>query len=156
MVRVVAHQRWEIESRRKPGLAVRKQITKALVGVFGGAEPRELAHGPQASTMHGGVNAAGVGRLTGLRKLCCGIPALEIGCCVKSANRMPGNGGEFSLPLGILGWSGRECRGVRFFGDGHSGGSGPAFCNGRKHSITISYASRKNWDEQPALSSDVR
>ena len=66
MIGVVAHQRGEIEGGGESGLALREKIAEAGVGVFGGAETGELTHGPQAAAVHGGVNAAGVGRLAGL------------------------------------------------------------------------------------------
>ena len=65
VVGVVAHQRRQIERGGEAGLALCEQIAKALVGVFGGAEAGELAHGPEAAAIHRGVNAAGVGRLAG-------------------------------------------------------------------------------------------
>ena len=65
MVGVVAHQRGQIEGDGKAGLALREQIAEALVGVFGGAEAGELAHGPEASAIHRGMNAARVRRLAG-------------------------------------------------------------------------------------------
>src|SRR5208283_3642761 len=58
---IVAHERGEIESGGEDGLAVGEEIAEALVGVLGGAETGELAHGPKAGAVHGGVNAAGVG-----------------------------------------------------------------------------------------------
>ena len=65
VVGVVAHERGQIEGGGEAGLALREEIAETRVGVFGGAEAGELAHGPQAAAMHGGVNAAGVGRLAG-------------------------------------------------------------------------------------------
>ena len=66
VVGVVAHQRGQIERDGEAGLALREQISKARVGVFGGAEAGKLAHGPEPAAIHRGVNAAGVRRLTGL------------------------------------------------------------------------------------------
>ena len=79
MVGVVAHQRRQIERDRKPGLALRKQIAEALVGIFGGAETGELPHRPEPAAMHGGMNAAGVGRFARKPKLLRCIPARQIG-----------------------------------------------------------------------------
>src|ERR1700693_4145290 len=63
VVGVVTHECGEIEGGGEAGLALREKITETRVGVFGGAEAWSLAHGPQAAAVHGGVNAAGVGRL---------------------------------------------------------------------------------------------
>ena len=65
VVRVVTHQRGKIERGGESGLALRQEVAEALIGVFGRAEAGKLAHRPQAAAMHGGLNAAGVGRLTG-------------------------------------------------------------------------------------------
>ena len=78
VVGVIAHQRRQIERDRKPGLALREQIAEALVGVLGGAKAGELAHGPQAAAIHGGMNAARVGRLAGIAEVALRVPAGEI------------------------------------------------------------------------------
>ena len=59
MVGVVAHQRGKVEGHREPGLTPLQQELVALVGVFGGAEPGELAHGPEPAAVHRRVDAAG-------------------------------------------------------------------------------------------------
>ena len=59
MVGVVAHQGREIERDREPGLSALEQELVALVGVLGGAEAGELAHGPEPAAVHRGVDAAG-------------------------------------------------------------------------------------------------
>ena len=59
VVAVVAHQRGEVEGHREPGLTVGQEIAVALVGLDGGAEAGELAHGPEAGPVHGGVGPAG-------------------------------------------------------------------------------------------------
>ena len=46
-------------------MAAIEQITEALVGLPGHAETGVLAHGPQAPRIHRGLDAAGVGVLTG-------------------------------------------------------------------------------------------
>ncbi len=109
MVGVVAHQRGKIKGGGETGLALREQITEALVGVRGGAESRELAHGPQASAMHGGMNAASVGRLAGEAKIACRIPLLQIGLSVETANGIAGYGREFFLAFRALPQRGLEC-----------------------------------------------
>ncbi len=108
MVGVVAHEGGKVEGSGEAGLALSKKITEALVGVLGGAEAGELAHGPEASTMHGGVNAAGVGRLTGEAEVAGGVPAFEIGRGVEAANGVAGDGRELGLALGAFVESGLE------------------------------------------------
>ena len=102
VVGVVTHQRGQIERGREAGLALRQEVAKALIGVFGRAEAGELAHRPQPSAMHGGMNAAGVGRLTGEAQVAVGVPAGEIGGSVKTPDRISGNCGEFGLALGTF------------------------------------------------------
>src|SRR5260370_8204709 len=63
MIGVVTHQRGKIERGREAGLALRQKVAKALIGVFGCAEAGEFPHRPEAPSMHGGMNAAGVRRL---------------------------------------------------------------------------------------------
>ena len=53
----------KVERDREPGLAPLEQELVALVGVLGGAEPGELAHGPEPAAVHRGVDAAGEGEL---------------------------------------------------------------------------------------------
>src|SRR5260370_5390891 len=50
VIGVVAHQRGQVESRGEAGLALREEITEALVGVLGGPEACELPHGPEAAS----------------------------------------------------------------------------------------------------------
>jgi len=46
-----SHEGWQVKSRGQSGLALSQEIAKALVGVFAGAEARELAHGPEAAAV---------------------------------------------------------------------------------------------------------
>jgi len=102
MVGVVAHERREVEGCGESGLAVGQEVTEAFVGIFSRTEASELAHGPKAAAVHGGVNAAGVGRFARVRELRFGIPVGKIGFRVEAANRMTGESREFFLPLGRL------------------------------------------------------
>ncbi len=102
VVGIVAHEGGEIESGGEARLAVSEEIAKALVGVFGGAEAGELAHGPEAGAVHGGVNAAGVGRLAREAEVAGGIPVGEVGGGVEAADGIAGDGGEVGLALGGL------------------------------------------------------
>src|SRR5208282_5742213 len=60
VVGVIAHQRRHVESGRKPILPLREQVMEPLVGVFGQAEARELAHRPEPPTIHRAINTARV------------------------------------------------------------------------------------------------
>src|SRR5580700_678222 len=99
MVGVITHQSGQIEGRREAGLTLREQIAKALVGVFRGAEAGKLPHRPEPAAMHGGMNAARVGRLAGKAQVAAGIPARKISRCVQTPDRISGNRGELGLPL---------------------------------------------------------
>src|SRR4029077_6436957 len=84
--RVVAHQCREIERYREAGLAVLKQELVAPVGILGGPEPRELAHGPQPAAVHGVVDAAGERIAPRRPELPRGVEVREIVGCV---DRLP-------------------------------------------------------------------
>src|ERR1700693_3218746 len=58
--------------------------------------------------MHGGVNAAGVRRFTGIAKVAHRIPAGKIGFGVETAYGVAGDGGEFFLALRTFFESGIE------------------------------------------------
>ena len=62
---VVAELGRQVERDRQRGLALAEQEPEAGVGVLGGAEPGELAHGPQLVPVHGRVRPAGERRLAG-------------------------------------------------------------------------------------------
>ena len=63
MVGVVAHQRGKVEGHGETGLTPLQQELVALVGVFGGAEPGKLAHGPEPAPVHRRVDAAGIRKI---------------------------------------------------------------------------------------------
>ena len=63
MIGVVAHQGGQVEGGGETGLTLREEIAETLIGVLGGSEAGELTHGPEAPSMHRGVNATRVGRL---------------------------------------------------------------------------------------------
>ncbi len=65
MVRVVAHQRWEVESNRKSGLAVRQQKLVSRVGFRSGAESGKLPHRPELAAISRGMNSACERKLAG-------------------------------------------------------------------------------------------
>ncbi len=102
MVGVVAHQGRKIESGGEAGLSLGEEITESLVGVFGGAESRELAHGPKTPAVHRGMDAARIRRLTGKTEVTFRIPVWQISLGIKPANRVPGDGREFRLSFGTF------------------------------------------------------
>jgi len=65
VVGIVAHECGQIEGGGEAGLTLREEIAETRVGVFGSAKACELAHGPEAAAVHGGVNTAGVRWLAG-------------------------------------------------------------------------------------------
>ena len=78
----------KIERGGESRLTLREEISETLVGVLGGAEAGELAHRPQAAPMHGGVNAAGVGRLAGIAEVAGRVPSDEVFFGVQAADRV--------------------------------------------------------------------
>ncbi len=58
---------------------MRKQVLVALVGLLGIAHAGILAHGPEASTIHGGLDTAGVRKFAGISDIAIVIPTLKIG-----------------------------------------------------------------------------
>src|SRR3989442_1495578 len=58
MIGVVPHLRGEIERHREPRLTGGEEMTEPRVGLFGGAEPGVLPHGPQLAAVHRGVHTA--------------------------------------------------------------------------------------------------
>src|SRR6266567_2959179 len=102
VIGVVAHQGGKIESGGEASLSLGEEITESLVGVFGGAESRELAHGPKAPAVHRGMDAARIRRLTGKTEVTARIPVWQISIRIQPANRMPGDGREFRLSFGTF------------------------------------------------------
>ncbi len=102
VIRVIPHQRRQIEGRRKPRLSLRQQISKTLIGILSRAKARELPHGPQSPAVHGGMDSARIRRLAGETQIAFGIPVRQIRLGIKAANGMSGNSGEGFLPLRIF------------------------------------------------------
>ena len=64
VVGIATHERWKVEGGGEAGVGLRalgvfQQVLEAGVGVVGGAEAGELAHGPQPCAIHAFVDAAG-------------------------------------------------------------------------------------------------
>src|SRR5439155_273119 len=69
MIRVVTHQRRQIERDRQTCLTLLEQVFEPLIGIERRTEPRELPHGPELSAIAGRVNAARIRRLAGKAEL---------------------------------------------------------------------------------------
>src|SRR5579864_7660022 len=108
MIRVVSHQRRQIERDGETGLALRKQIAKARIRVFGCSETRELAHGPKLAAVHRGVDAAGVRRLPGKTEIALRVPPSKIGLCVEASDWIARDGSEVRVAIGSFLKSGVE------------------------------------------------
>ena len=65
-----------------------QQVLEAGVGLFGGAEAGEHAHGPQAAAVQGGVDAAGVGVLAGEAQVLLVIHAGDVQRGVEALHRL--------------------------------------------------------------------
>src|SRR6266481_3299490 len=90
VIGVVAHQSGQIESGGEASLTLRKEIAEALVGVFGGPESRELAHGPEPAAVHRRMDAACVRRLAREAEVAVRVPIWQISFGVQPANRVRG------------------------------------------------------------------
>jgi hypothetical protein len=79
VVGVQADLRGQIERYGQTRSAVGKQVLVTFVGFFGVAHASVLAHGPQASAIHGGLDAAGEGVLARVSDIAFHALTLEIG-----------------------------------------------------------------------------
>ena len=126
VVGVVAVQRGHVERDTQAGLALLEQVLEPLVGVLGGAEPGEHAHGPQPAAVAGGVDAAQERVLAGhvgLARL-----ALAVVRRVGALDGDAGHGGETLFAFG----GGRRGRGgaVRVVGFGSHWGRSSRWLKG--------------------------
>src|SRR5216683_1338255 len=55
VVGVVAHEGRHVEVHAEPRLPLFDQVAEAAVGVLARPEARDLAHGPEAPAVHGGI-----------------------------------------------------------------------------------------------------
>ena len=131
MVGVHADLRGEIEGHREAGLALAQEVAVTLIGFGGAAETGVLAHGPEAAAIHGGVDAAGVGKFAGEAEGVVGIPVREIRIRIEI----------------IEGRAGESREGARALGGG-SGGRGGIFLEFRIAHIFL--ARRKEVTEKKA------
>src|SRR5262249_61954486 len=77
VVTVEAHEGRQVEGSAEAVLALGEQEAEALVGLPGGAEAGELAHGPEPAAVHGGVDAAGERVLAGVAEVGVRVEAVE-------------------------------------------------------------------------------
>src|ERR1700674_710848 len=100
MVGVVAHQRGQVESNRKPPASMLKQILVALISFLWRGKAGELAHGEKLAAVSGGMNPTGKGRLSGITEILVIIPVLgQIRSGVKAADGNIRNRGEAGVPV---------------------------------------------------------
>ncbi len=78
MVGIHADLCGQIKRHRKPCGAVRQQVFVTLVGLFRISHAGVLAHGPEASAVHGGLYAPGIGELAGIAYVGIVVPAFQI------------------------------------------------------------------------------
>src|SRR3989442_13394740 len=103
MVAVIAHERGQVKGDGKARLALLQEIVEPPVGVFGGGEAGELAHGPDFSPVHRRVDAAREGVLARVAQVAVVIKTGKIGWRVKALDGYAGHGGERCLALrGLL------------------------------------------------------
>src|SRR5262249_16224487 len=100
MVRVVAHQRWQIKRDGKAHSAVCQEILVALVGLFRTGKTRELAHRPKLAAIASGVNAARVRRMSWIVEVLLVSPIFrKIGMRVEPANRDARDRRKSGMPI---------------------------------------------------------
>ena len=90
MVGVQADLRGQVESNGQSGGAVGQQIFVALVGLLRVAHACVLAHGPEASAVHGRLHATSEGILAGVADLPIVVPGFKIGWGVQRTDRNVG------------------------------------------------------------------
>ena len=124
MIRVVAHQRREVECRRQSRLAMLEQKLEASVRVGRAAEAGELPHRPQLAPVTRGVNAARerirAGHAQRVRRVGIdverGIDRLDLGRRVREADVSQLALGVAPAPFRDFGAQPRELGGVRIAG----------------------------------------
>ena len=113
VVRVVAHERREIECNRKTRLAVLEQVLVALVRLFGRGEARELTHRPQTGPIHRGVGSTRERELPRHPELFVVRRIRQIEGRIQRADLTAGNRLERLFPGGQLSQSRMEVRQLR-------------------------------------------
>ena len=103
VVGVVPHQHRHVESSGEPVLPLGKEELEALVGILRRAETRELAHSPEFTTVHAGVDSTGVRVFTGQTNVPLIVYALHVLGCVQWLDLPIGDGREPLHALLVLG-----------------------------------------------------
>jgi len=88
-VGVVPHLGREVERHREPGGALIDEVVEALVRLRGGTHPRVLAHRPEASAVHGRVDAARVRLLTRVPQILTVVVVRDISRGVQRVDLLP-------------------------------------------------------------------
>src|SRR5690349_16191664 len=100
MVRVVSHQRRQIECYRQPAAAMLQEVLVTLVGLLRRGETGELAHRPKLAPIPGRVNATRKGRLARIPKVFFGAPVFrQVSGRVEPADGNAGNGRVAGIPV---------------------------------------------------------
>ena len=77
VVAIEAHEGRQVERRAEPGLAFFEQKAESFVGLPRRAEARKLAHRPEPAAVHGGMDAAREGVLTGVAEIGVVVEAVQ-------------------------------------------------------------------------------
>ncbi len=99
-VAVVAHQCRQVERNRESAAALREQVLVTGVGLFRRAETGELAHGPQAAALTGGMDGTGIGIFSRQAQVSEIVEIRQIERGVETVHFVGGGGDEFLLPFG--------------------------------------------------------
>ena len=78
MIGIKADLGGQVKRNRQSRLPFFEQVAIALVGFHRAAEPGVLPHGPEASAVHRGIDASGVGKFAGSSNRNIGLAARKI------------------------------------------------------------------------------
>src|SRR5689334_6241545 len=96
MIGIISHLCWEIESYRKPGRSLRKQIMVAFVGFLCSTKSGILTHCPQARAVHAWMNATCKGKFAWIAQLSVSVEMCQVFFC--------GQGRYFNTRAGCKVW----------------------------------------------------
>jgi hypothetical protein len=100
MIGIVAHERWQIEGHGESAATLGQQVLIALIGLFRGCKAGELPHGPEPAAVAAGMDAARLGRLTGIIQVLFIIPVFrQIGLGIKPADGNAADCGKAGVPI---------------------------------------------------------
>src|SRR5437762_5452168 len=100
VVGIAPHQRRQIERDAQAGAARAQQCLVARVGLLRRAEAGELPHRPELAAVAGGVNAARVRKLAGVRDVARVVDRLDVLSRVEALDRAAGDRRELRRALG--------------------------------------------------------